>query len=61
MEIADATDSVDAGMAWLARAHVLAILGRRAEAMDAARRARELYARKGWVMGIQQAEAVLAG
>ena len=52
---------MDAGTAWLARAQVLAILGRRDEATDAARRSRELYAVKGWVNGIRRAEAVLAG
>jgi tetratricopeptide (TPR) repeat protein len=61
VQVADTTDAVDAGMAWLARAEVLSILGRRAEAMDAARRARDLYASKGWLMGIQRAEALLDG
>jgi tetratricopeptide (TPR) repeat protein len=61
VEIADATDSMDVGTAWLVRAQVLVMLGRRDEAMEAARRSRELYALKGWVSGIRRAEAVLAG
>ena len=61
VDIADTTDSMDAGTAWLARAQVLDILGRRDEAIDAARRSRELYTVKGWVSGIRRAEAVLAG
>jgi tetratricopeptide (TPR) repeat protein len=61
VDIADGTDSMDAGTAWLARAEVLAIAGRRAEAADAARRARDLYARKGWASAIRRAEALLAG
>ena len=42
-------------------AEVLTILGRRAEAIDAARRASDLYAIKGCVTAIQRADAVLAG
>ena len=61
VDIADGTDSMDAGTAWLARAEVLAIAGRRAEAADAARRARDLYARKGWASAVRRAEALLAG
>ena len=58
-EIADGTDSFDAGTAWLARAHVLSILGRPTEATQAARRARERYAAKGFVNGIRRAEALI--
>jgi len=57
--IADGTDSFDAGTAWLARAQVLSIHGRRPEASDAAWRARELYAAKGFVNGIRRAEALI--
>jgi predicted Zn-dependent protease len=59
VDIADGTDSMDAGTAWLARAEVLAIAGRRAEAAEAAERARDLYAKKGWVSAIRRAEALL--
>ena len=47
VEIADGTDSMDAGTAWLARAEVLGLAGRRQEAADAARRARDLYVSQG--------------
>ena len=50
---------MDAGTAWLARAEVLGLAGRRQEAADAARRARDLYVRKGWVSAIRRAEAML--
>ena len=59
VDIADQTDAFDAGSAWLARAQVLSILGRREEATDAARRARDLYAMKGFVNGIRRAEALI--
>ena len=58
--IADGTDSFDAETAWLARALVLSILGRRAEAREAASRSRDLFAAKGFVNGIRRAEALLA-
>jgi hypothetical protein len=61
VDIADGTDSMDAGTAWLARAEVLGIAGRRAEAADAARRARDLYAKKGWASAVRRAEAMLGG
>ena len=57
--IADGTDSFDAGTAWLARAQVLTILARPAEATHAARRSREVYAAKGFVNGIRRAEALM--
>jgi len=56
---ADGTDSFDAGTAWLARAMVLSMLGRGAEAVEAARRSRELYAAKGFVDGVRRAEALI--
>jgi len=49
---------MDAASAWLARAQVLSILDRSGEAAAAAERSRELYAAKGWVTGIQRAEAL---
>ncbi len=59
--IAEGTDSFDAGTAWLARGQVLLLQGRKAEARDAARRSREIYAAKGFVNGIRRAEALLGG
>jgi class 3 adenylate cyclase len=59
VEIADTTDSMDVAMASLARAQVLVLLGRHEEAMDAARRSKEVCERKGWVSGIRRAQAVL--
>jgi hypothetical protein len=59
VDIADATDSMDVGTAWLARAQVLVMLGRHPEAKDAARRSKEAYARKGWASGLRRAEALL--
>ncbi len=61
VDIADATDSMDAGTAWLARGWVLSMAGRREESAEAARRARELYAAKGFVNGIRRIEALLGG
>jgi hypothetical protein len=60
INVAAGTDSFEAGTAWLARAMVLSILGRRAEATEAARRAREHYAAKGFVNGVRRAEALIA-
>ncbi len=57
--IADGTDSHDAGTAWLARAQVLSILGRPAEASEAARRSKEIWSAKGFVNGIRRAEALI--
>lgn len=57
--IADTTDSMDAGSAWLARAHALSISGRPTEATEAARQARGLYAAKGFVNAIRWAEALI--
>ncbi|MFL5678156.1 MAG: AAA family ATPase [Chloroflexota bacterium] len=59
VEIADTTDSMDVAMAWLSRGHVLLLLGRHEEAMDAARRSKEVCARKGWVSGMRRAQALL--
>jgi hypothetical protein len=52
---------MDAGTAWLARGWVLSMAGRRGESAEAARRARELYAAKGFVNGIRRIEALLGG
>ncbi len=57
--IAEATDSMDAGTAWFARAQTLWILGRPAEATDAARRARAAYAAKGSVNALRRVDALL--
>ena len=56
---ADGTDTFEAGTAWLARAMVLSILHREAEATEAARRAREHYAAKGFLNGVRRAEALI--
>jgi tetratricopeptide (TPR) repeat protein len=61
VDIADGTDSMDAGTAWLARGWVLSMAGRREESAEAARRARELFAAKGFVNGIRRVEALLGG
>jgi len=58
-DIADSTDSLDAGSAWLARAMVLTTHGRRAEGTAAARRARELFAAKGFVTALRRVDAIL--
>lgn len=58
-EVAEGTDSTDAGTAWEARARTLSILGRPAEATAAARRARDLYADKGAVNGLRRVEALI--
>jgi len=60
IDIAEGTDSFDAETAWLARATVLTTLGRRAEAVAAATRSRDLCVQKGFVNGIRRAEALLA-
>ncbi|HKB27963.1 MAG TPA: hypothetical protein VKC59_02975, partial [Candidatus Limnocylindrales bacterium] len=60
LEIAADTDSLDAGTAWLARAMALSALGRRPEAVEAARTARDFYAQKGFVNAVRRAEALLA-
>ena len=61
VDIADGTDSFDAGTAWLARAQVLSMLGRESEAREAARRARQVYQAKGYVNGIRRVDALFAG
>ena len=45
--------------AWLARAMALSAMGRRPEAVEAARTARDLYAQKGFVNAVRRAEALL--
>ena len=59
--IADNTDFFDAGTAWLARAWVLSMAGRTADATEAAHRARKVYAAKGFVNGIRRVETLIAG
>jgi len=59
IDIADTTDSLDSGTAWLARAMTLSILGRHAAATDAALHSRGLYAAKGFVNAIRRAEAFI--
>ena len=61
IEIADATDSTDAGTAWLARGLVLSMAGRTAEATEAGQRARTIYAAMGYVNGLRRVEALLGG
>jgi class 3 adenylate cyclase len=57
--IAEGTDSMDAGTAWLARAKALEIVGRRDEAVEAALRARELFAAKGYVNNLRRVDELL--
>jgi ATP/maltotriose-dependent transcriptional regulator MalT len=54
------TDSLSAADAWEARARVLAMLGRRAEMLEAAGRARELHAAKGSVNFVRRVDLFLA-
>jgi tetratricopeptide (TPR) repeat protein len=61
VEIADSTDSMDAGSAWLARGMVLSTAGRTEEATEAGRRAREIYSGMGFVNGLRRVEALLGG
>ena len=61
IEIADATDSTDAGTAWLARGLVLSMAGRAAEATEAGQRARTIYAAMGFVSGLRRVEELLGG
>jgi class 3 adenylate cyclase/tetratricopeptide (TPR) repeat protein len=56
-EMATSTDSGVIGEAWLARAEVLTLAGRRPEALQAAEQARAAYAAKGFVNGVRWAEA----
>ena len=49
IEVASTTDSMDSADAWEARARVLVLLDRKADAMAAAKRARELHVAKGAV------------
>jgi hypothetical protein len=60
IDVAEGTDSMDAGTEWEARATVLTVLGRTAEARSAALRARELYGLKGAVNLIRRVDAMLA-
>jgi hypothetical protein len=55
--MATSTDSGVIGEAWLARAEVLTLAGRRPEALQAAEQARAAYAAKGFVNGVRWAEA----
>ena len=57
--IADGTDSMEVGAAWLSRSLALAASGRRTEATEAARRSRQAYAAKGFVNGIRRADALI--
>jgi len=60
-EIADSTDFLDAGCAWVARAEALVAMGRRDEAVAAAGRAREQYVRKGYVNAIRRVDSLGLG
>ncbi len=60
VEIGNETDSGVTGEMWLARAEVLTLAGRRAEALAAAGRSRADYAGKGFVNGVRWAEEALA-
>ncbi|HEV8402494.1 MAG TPA: hypothetical protein VGQ31_05620, partial [Candidatus Limnocylindrales bacterium] len=59
IEIAGATDSLDAGAAWIARGMVLSLAGRAEEAREAGRRAREIYATVGFVSGLRRVDELL--
>jgi hypothetical protein len=52
---------MDVGIAWIARGTALSLAGRADEAADAARRAREIYERMGFVDGIRRVDAMLGG
>jgi tetratricopeptide (TPR) repeat protein len=54
------TDSLSAADAWEGRARVLAMLGRRSEMLEAAAKARELYAAKGSVNFLRRLDRFLA-
>jgi DNA-binding transcriptional ArsR family regulator len=60
LEVASATDSINAADAWEARARVLWKLGRRDEMLEAAARARELHAQKGAVNFLKRLDEFLA-
>jgi class 3 adenylate cyclase len=60
LDVAARTDSLSAADAWEARARVLWLLGRREEMLEAAARARELYAQKGSVNFIRRLDEFLA-
>jgi class 3 adenylate cyclase/tetratricopeptide (TPR) repeat protein len=60
LDIASRTDGIGGADAWLARAEVLHLGGRLAEARAAALEARATYAAKGFVNGVSWAEARLA-
>jgi hypothetical protein len=60
IEWAVQTDSMDAADAWEARAKVLVALGRQAEAIETARRARELHVAKGAVNLVRRMDRFLA-
>jgi tetratricopeptide (TPR) repeat protein len=54
------TDSLSAADAWEARARVLVMLGRQSEALEAARRSRELHVGKGAVNFIRRLDRFIA-
>ncbi len=58
--LAATTDSIEIANAWLARAEVLQLAGRFAEARAAAADSRTAHAAKGFVHGVRRAEARLA-
>jgi class 3 adenylate cyclase len=58
--IADQTDSLNSATAWDARAMALAAFGRRSEALEAARRARDQHVAKGAVNFIRRTDALIA-
>jgi class 3 adenylate cyclase len=58
--VAATTDANSAGRAWEARMRVLALAGRRAEMLEAADRARAIYAAKGVVNSLRRLEEFLA-
>jgi tetratricopeptide (TPR) repeat protein len=61
VEIADQTDFLEVGAAYIARAEALAALDRRDAAVAAAGHARQLYVRKGYVKAIRRVDALELG
>jgi class 3 adenylate cyclase len=59
IEVASTTDSMDSADAWEARARVLVLLDRKADAMAAAKRARELHVAKGAVNLIRRIDQLV--
>ena len=60
VEIAETTDSLDAGSAWLARAMALKTLGREAEGREAAERARSMFVAIGYLTPVRRVDALFA-